>query len=69
MHRPSPPQDLNILVQIPDEDIQSGEYRFAECWCYGGYCFEPVKYKMVIEEWPFDEGNYNTAFWCEKHKP
>lgn len=32
-------------------------------------CHDPAMYRMTIEEWPFGEGYYNTAYWCEKHKP
>ena len=65
------PEDLNKLEAIPEEDILSGRHSMANCWGDHGEegCGEPVKYRMTIEEWPFGEGYYNTAFWCERHKP
>lgn len=59
------PTDLNVLVKIT-EDHDSGQ-----CWGSHGEkgCGNPVKYKMVIEEWPLGDGYFNTAYWCETHKP
>lgn len=63
------PLDLYNLVKIPDEDIKSGRHGCAKCWGYYGEegCSEPIKYRMTVEEWPV--GYYNTAYYCEKHKP
>ena len=61
------PENLYQFVKIPDEDIQSGRHSMAECVARD--CREPVRYRMAVEEWPFGEGNYNTEYWCEKHKP
>ena len=64
----TPPEDLNKLVKIPDEDIMSGRHSMAECSGECG-CVEPVRYRMTVEEAPFGESLYNTVYWCEKHKP
>lgn len=65
------PEDLYKVVKLPEEDIQSGRHSCAEC--SGGTlaepCRRPVAYRMTIEEYPFDEGNYNTEFFCHAHRP
>ena len=62
-----PPEELNQLQEIPEGDDKT----FCNCWGDHGErgCREPVKYKMVQEEWSDGESSYTTAFWCEKHKP
>jgi len=37
--------------------------------CGSQECRAPVKYRMTVEEWPFGAGFYNTAYYCEEHKP
>lgn len=65
-----PPADLDKLVEIPEADILSGLHGNAKCACYlQGDCVGQPKYKMVIEEYPFGEGYYNTAYFCENHRP
>jgi hypothetical protein len=62
------PDDLNILIKIPDEDIRSGRHDMAEC-CFGNLlepCHNPVAYCMTVTDWP---SGYTTDFWCEEHKP
>ena len=64
------PDNVNVLVKIPDEDVQSGRHSMAQCWGEpGAKCCNPVAYRMAIKDWPECDGSYNTAFWCEKHKP
>lgn len=61
------PKDLNTLVRVPDEHIKDNRHSMAKCKTDG--CRNPVVYKMVIEEWPFNDGNYNTDYFCEEHCP
>jgi len=64
-----PPKDLDKLVKIPDEDVASGKHRLARCVDDGCYkCMEAVRYLMVVEEYPYGNGNYTTDYFCEKHK-
>ncbi len=62
----NPPEELNKLVEIPEADVK-GRHVYAHCSRYR--CRNPIKYKMVIEEGFGDELYYNTAYWCEEHKP